>query len=115
MSPVVAGLSDPVEIGRGGFGTVYRAREDRFQRAIALKVIRGHGMSDELIARFTRECHALGSLSGHPNIVAVHDTGQTADGELYLTMEYLPGGSLAQQVARTGRVSPMTPSNGASR
>lgn len=105
MAPVVAGLSDPVEIGRGGFGIVYRAHEERFDRVVALKVIRDAGLSDEVVARFARECKSLGSLSGHPNIVSIYDAGQTADGELYLTMEYLPRGSLAQRVAGEGIAS----------
>jgi hypothetical protein len=102
MVPVVAGLSDPVEIGRGGFGIVYRAQEDRFDRVVALKVIRDAGLSDEVVARFARECKSLGSLSGHPNIVSIYDAGQTTDGELYLTMEYLPRGSLTQRIAGEG-------------
>ena len=105
MPPVVAGLSDPVEIGRGGFGVVYRAHDDRFDREVALKVIRDAGLSDEVVARFARECRSLGSLSGHPNIVAIHDAGQTDAGELYLVMEYLPRGSLGQRIAADGPAS----------
>src|SRR3954452_16220553 len=102
MPPVIAGLSDPAEIGRGGFGIVYRAHDERFDREVALKVIRDPGLSDEVVARFARECKSLGSLSGHPNIVSIHVAGQTDDGELYLVMEYLPRGSLAQRVTGEG-------------
>ncbi|MGY1773218.1 protein kinase domain-containing protein [Blastococcus sp. SYSU D00813] len=106
MPPGVAGLGEPVEIGRGGFGVVYRARDERFDRDVALKVIRDAGLSDEVLARFARECRSLGALSGHPNIVSIHDAGQTADGELYLVMEYLPGGSLAERTAADGPAEP---------
>ncbi|WP_409330410.1 protein kinase domain-containing protein [Trujillonella humicola] len=106
MPPGVAGLGEPVEIGRGGFGVVYRARDERFDRDVALKVIRDAGLSDEVLARFARECRSLGALSGHPNIVSIHDAGQTTDGELYLVMEYLPGGSLGQRVAADGPAEP---------
>jgi hypothetical protein len=106
MPPEVAGLGEPVEIGRGGFGVVYRARDERFDRDVALKVIRDAGLSDEVLARFARECRSLGALSGHPNIVSIHDAGQTADGELYLVMEYLPGGSLGERIAADGPAEP---------
>jgi hypothetical protein len=106
MPPEVAGLGEPVEIGRGGFGVVYRARDERFDRDVALKVIRDAGLSDEVLERFARECRSLGALSGHPNIVAIHDAGQTPDGELYLVMEYLPGGSLGERVGAEGPAEP---------
>jgi serine/threonine protein kinase len=106
MPPEIAGLSGPVEVGRGGFGVVYRAHDDRFDREVALKVIRETGLSDEVVARFARECRALGSLSGHPNIVSIYDAGQTDDGELYLVMEFLPRGSLAHRVTTAGVALP---------
>src|SRR4051812_12692492 len=106
MPPEIAGLTDPVEVGRGGFGVVYRAHDDRFEREVALKVIREPGVSDEVVARFARECRALGSLSGHPNIVSVYDAGQTAEDDLFLTMEFLAGGSLAQRTATEGPAAP---------
>jgi hypothetical protein len=106
MPPEIAGLSGPVEVGRGGFGVVYRAHDDRFDREVALKVIRETGLSDEVVARFARECRSLGSLSGHPNIVSIYDAGQTDDGELYLVMEFLPRGSLAERVSKAGAAPP---------
>ena len=66
-------------------------------------MIRETGLSDEVVARFARECRSLGSLSGHPNIVSIYDAGQTGDDELYLVMEFLPRGSLAERVAKSGR------------
>ena len=104
MEPRVEGLSDLVEVGRGGFGTVYRANDERFGRRVAVKVIRDAGLGRHVVARFERECLALGSLSGHPNIVSVYDSGSTDKGDLYLVMEYLSGGSLAQRLAESGPV-----------
>ena len=104
--PSIPGLVDLVEIGRGGFGTVYRATEERFSRRVAVKVIRDTGVGLNVKARFERECLALGRLSGHPNIVAIHDAGTTADGDLYLSMELLGGGSLADAMRRRGTVRP---------
>jgi serine/threonine protein kinase len=108
LTPDVPGLRDLVRIGRGGFGTVFRARDERYDRAVAVKVIHELGVSDDVIARFTRECKALGRLSGHPNIVALYDSGQSADDELYLIMEYLPGGSVAQRIQTGGPASTRT-------
>ena len=59
--------------------------------------------TDPLTAmRFERECRALGAVSGHPNIVTVHQAGTTPDGHPYLVMGYEPGGSLGDQLRRTG-------------
>ncbi len=55
--------------------------------------------------RFERECHAVGAVSGHPNIVGVHEGGFTDDGRAYLVMEYFPGGSLLDQLERDGPMS----------
>ncbi len=55
--------------------------------------------------RFERECHAMGAVSGHPNIVGVHEGGFTPDGRAYLVMEFYPGGSLLDRLKRDG---PMT-------
>ncbi len=100
----IPGYDDLVEIGRGGFAVVYRARQVRLQRAVAVKVLLG-ATSGVGLERFERECAAIGSLSGHPNVVAVHDAGTTADGRPYLAMELLPAGSLAERLAREGRLA----------
>ena len=101
-APLVEGYSDLAVIGRGGFATVYRARQERFDRVVALKVLDRFDPSAEDRERFERECRAVGSLSRHPNIVVVHDSGVTADGRLYLAMEHLEGGSLAARVHHDG-------------
>ena len=104
MAPRIPGLTDLVVVGQGGFGVVYRAIDERFGRVVAVKVISGTDISESVLARFERECRAVGALSGHPNIVAVHSNGTTDSGELYLVMEYLPGGtSLARMRTATLR------------
>ena len=71
-------VTDLVEIGRGGFGVVYRARQERFRREVAVKVITAT-LDERARTRFTQECRALGQLSGHPHIVPVYDGGVDPD------------------------------------
>lgn len=97
----IDGLCEAEEIGRGGFATVFRARQPALDRMVAVKI--GSGILDELRrARFEQEGLALGRLSGHPNIVSVHGTGLAAGDRPYIAMDYLRRGSLADQVARYG-------------
>ena len=99
---LVEGYEDLHQIGRGGFATVYRARQRAFDRVVALKVLDLPDPDQTARDRFDRECRAIGALSWHPNIVVVHDSGVTADGRLYLAMEYLEAGSLADRVRAAG-------------
>lgn len=94
-------VSDLVEIGRGGFGVVYRARQEQFRRDVALKVITAT-LDDRSRARFMQECRALGQLSGHPHIVSVYDGGIDPDGQAFLVMPFYGHGSLAQRLRRHG-------------
>ncbi|HEX7132057.1 MAG TPA: protein kinase [Iamia sp.] len=94
----IPGYDDLVEIGRGGFAVVYRARQIRLQRLVAVKVLTGTATGPVALERFERECAVVGALSGHPNVVAVHDAGTTADGRPYLAMELVAGGTLAQRL-----------------
>src|ERR1700694_426703 len=85
------------ELGRGGMGVVYRARDPLIGRIVAVKTIRlseeGTGMShDQLVARFQIEARAAGLLT-HPNIVVIYDVGES-DGIYYITMELVNGKSL---------------------
>src|SRR5215831_17159039 len=83
-------------IGAGGMGEVYRARDTRLDRTVAVKILRSpHG---DFLARFEREAKAISALQ-HPNVCVLHDVGH-ADGVDYLTMEYLEGETLAQRLAR---------------
>jgi hypothetical protein len=93
----IEGYEDAVEIGRGGFAVVYKAWQPVFARHVAVKVI-STVVDDTALQRFSRECAAIGKLSGHPNIVTVHGSGQTPDGRPYIVMEYLPGGTLGDQL-----------------
>ena len=101
-SPVVPGLERPEAIGRGGFGTVYVAEEPAFGRRVAVKILSDRIGNDEARRGFERECQAMGALSGHPHIVAVHRGGATDRGEPYIVMDFMAGGSLADRMARTG-------------
>ncbi len=81
------------EIGRGGMGIVYKARQPGLDRVVALKELRSVDASTpELLQRFVRESRLAGSLN-HPNIVTVHDYVEER-GTSYIAMEYMPRGSL---------------------
>ncbi|HLW67505.1 MAG TPA: serine/threonine-protein kinase [Gemmataceae bacterium] len=81
-------------IAHGGMGVVYKARDPRLKRIVALKTIRAGGASHPVEAkRFRVEAEAVARLQ-HPNIVAIHDFGEQ-NGEPFFTMDYLAGGSLA--------------------
>jgi tRNA A-37 threonylcarbamoyl transferase component Bud32 len=91
-------------LGRGGMGVVYKARQPRLNRLVALKIIAPEREKDPSFAgRFEKEAQALARLS-HPNIVTVHDFGE-AGGMYYLLMEFVDGVTLRQLLA-AGRISP---------
>ncbi|MFI5097204.1 MAG: protein kinase [Candidatus Acidiferrales bacterium] len=84
-------------IGAGGMGEVYRARDERLDRDVAVKVLSPGMLKDEdALRRFRKEALALAKLS-HPNIAAVYDFGEQA-GVHYLVMECVPGQSLAEKL-----------------
>jgi serine/threonine-protein kinase len=88
-------------LGVGGMGEVYRARDTRLDRPVALKVIRtGLESDDASRARFRREARVVSRLS-HPNICSLFDIGEQ-DGADYLVMEYLEGTTLAALLAASG-------------
>lgn len=97
----IPGVADATEIGRGGFGVVYRATEAELGRDVAVKVLSGK-MDDRSRIRFERERKAMGALSGHPNIITIFRSGITDEGALYLVMEYISGGSLAERLIEHG-------------
>jgi len=91
-------------IGQGGMGAVFKARQPKLDRFVALKILaRSRSESAAFAERFTREGRVLARLS-HPGIVAVHDFGQE-DGFFYLLMEYVDGVNL-RQAMRAGRFTP---------
>ena len=93
------------ELGRGGFGAVYRVRNRDLDREEALKVLGQHRQWDPtFVRRFQREARAAARLR-HPHIVTIYEVGE-AEGTHYLSMEYLPGRTLAQLIAEEGALPP---------
>src|ERR1700692_977015 len=91
-------------IGVGGMGEVYRARDPRLNRDVAIKILREEGAaSAELRSRFEREARAVAALN-HPNIVAVYDIGVEA-GQQYIVSELIEGESLRSLL--TGKPVPV--------
>ncbi|MEQ1859464.1 MAG: serine/threonine-protein kinase, partial [Chthoniobacteraceae bacterium] len=90
-------------IGRGGMGHVYKARQRTLGRVVALKLLPARlAGSGDFTERFESEARAMARLS-HPNIVTIHDYGQTAAGQSYLVMEFIEGTNLAERM-RGGRL-----------
>ncbi len=98
-----SGFEDAEEIGRGGFGVVYRCTQVALDRTVAVKVLTGKLGEDDQ-ARFFREQRAMGRLTGHPNIVTVLQVGVTASGRPYLVMPYHPLDSLDAWIRRQGAI-----------
>src|SRR5690348_15331322 len=91
-------------IGEGGMGAVYEAEHTDLGRRVALKIVRGgDDVGPEHYARLEREARATATL-GHPNIVSVIDFGVSETAGAFLVMELLQGESLAERIARKGRV-----------
>src|SRR5262245_2847953 len=97
---VAAGFEEPEEIGRGGFGVVYRCSQRALDRTVAVKVLTADLEPDNL-ERFVREQVAMGKLSGHPHIVNIFQVGTTATGRPYIVMQYHPNGSLEAKIHDT--------------
>ena len=86
-------------LGAGGMGEVYRARDPRLERTVAIKILPSHlSSNEELKARFEREARAASALN-HPNICHLYDIG-LQDGTAFLVMEYLEGESLADRLRK---------------
>src|SRR5262245_15610506 len=91
-------------LGAGGMGEVYRARDDRLSRDVAVKVLPGSFSSDpDRMRRFEQEARAAGQIN-HPNIMAVYDVG-AYEGTPYIVSEYIEGETL-RQVLDQGPFSP---------
>src|SRR2546422_287787 len=86
-------------IGKGGMGEVYRARDTRLKRDVAIKILPDlFGRDPERVARFQREAEVLASLN-HANIAAIYDV-QEANGSRLLVLELVEGETLADRIAR---------------
>jgi len=93
-----------VRIGAGGMGEVYRARDPRLERTVAIKVLPASFAADaDRLRRFETEAKAAGSLN-HPNILVVHDIGRE-QGRPFLVSELLEGESLHARLRR-GKLAP---------
>ena len=89
------------ELGRGGMGVVYLARDVQLDRHVAIKVLLTHlAETDEAKARFLREARTAARLS-HPNIVPIHRVGEAA-GFVYFVMSYVPGQTLGERLRTSG-------------
>jgi TolB-like protein/Tfp pilus assembly protein PilF len=82
------------EIGRGGMGVIYRARQQHSRRIVAVKRIFAHDVnSHDMLVRFRREAEAVASLD-HPNILPIYEVSESEDGLPFFSMKYAAGGSL---------------------
>ena len=86
-------------IGEGGMANIYLAQHDLLKRPTAVKLMKPHRATDEMIARFEREAQLASSLS-HPNTVEIFDYGHTREGLFYYAMEYLDGMTVSQVLER---------------
>ncbi len=94
------------EIGRGGMGVVYHARDERLKRQVAVKVLPPElAFREEIRIRFLREAETAARLS-HPHIVPIHSVGEGPEGLVYFVMAYVDGESLGARLKRRGRLPP---------
>ncbi len=100
--PVVPGYEVLGELGRGGMGVVYQARDATLKRLVAIKLLLHPAPSVEGLARFRAEAEALARLR-HPHVVQVHAASEQ-DGRPYFVMEYVEGGGLDRKI--NGRPQP---------
>ena len=102
---LAAGYEILEELGRGAMGVVYKARQVRLKRLVALKMIlRNHLATETSVLRFEQEARAAGALD-HPSIVPIYDSGQL-DGMHFFTMAFVQGTNLKERVDRHGLPDP---------
>jgi serine/threonine protein kinase len=96
--PLLAGYDQFERIAQGGMGVVYRARQKRLDRRVAVKMIlTGRLATESEVQRFRQEAATAAKLH-HPHIVAIHETGQAEGGLDFFSMDYVAGGDLARLV-----------------
>src|SRR5882724_4030629 len=106
LLPQLAKYEIVEELGHGGMATVYRARDRRLERDVAVKIIHKHlRESVEVAARFDAQARAVAKLR-HPNIVEVYDVSEPSDPEKYLVVELLRGTTLRHLLAEAGEMPP---------
>jgi len=94
------------KIGEGGAAVVYRARDERLDRIVAIKLLRPQFTTDEASRkRFLNEARAAAGLN-HPNVVDIYDFGESPDGSMFIAMQYIEGQNLKDLLHRRGRMSP---------
>src|SRR5215218_3372143 len=93
-------------LGSGGMADVYLAGDEVLGRKVALKLLKDrYAENEEFVERFRREAKSAAALSS-PYIVPIFDRGETDDGTYYITMEYLPGGTLKERITATDALRP---------
>jgi serine/threonine-protein kinase len=94
-------------VGEGGMGAVYRGEHVTLRKRVAVKFLHAElSRIPDVVARFEREAVAAANLE-HPNVVAAHDFGKTKDGQFYLVMEFVEGGSLRDLLEKEPRLAPI--------
>ena len=94
-------------LGRGGMGAVYLVRHNVLDTLFALKILFPEiaAVKKQFVDRFIREAK-LACKIRHPNLIAVHDAGRSANGMYYIVMDYVPGGNVRELLRREGRLAP---------
>ena len=93
-------------LGEGGMGAVFEAHDEKLARDVAVKIIKSEHLKDTVMRiRLEREAHTVARIH-HPNVVALHDSGELPDGSAFLVMELLLGHDLAYLVERDGPGTP---------
>ena len=95
----IAGYEQFELLGVGGFSRVWKAYQPRFQRFVAIKLLMFDVVDDAAIRSFESECHAMGQVSAHPNIVTVLDSGVSENDQPFIVMEYFEGGTISDRLA----------------
>jgi serine/threonine protein kinase len=105
--PVVRGYRDLTRIGRGGFSSVYRAKQVYLGRDVAIKILMADLADDAEARRFANECAILGRLGVHRHVVDVYEAGITDEGRPFIVMRFYARGTLGDRMKAS---APMLPS-----